>query len=1028
LLVPALWVIVAADGPPPPSVDFDREIRPILADRCYKCHGPDENERQAELRLDLPDAIFRPAESGRPAVVPGKPAESGLYRRISATRKGFLMPPPDSGKTLSVAEKELLRRWIEEGAPYQAHWSFVAPVRPPVPAVKARSWPRGTLDHFILARLESAGLRPWPEADRVTLIRRLNLDLTGLPPTPAEVDAFLADTAEDAYEAVVDRLLASPHFGERMALDWLDAARFADTHGYHLDSGRDMTSWRDWVIDAFNRNLAFDRFTIEQLAGDLLPDASRAQKIASGFHRNHMINYEGGAIPAEYQNAYIVDRVNTTGTVWLGLTIGCAQCHDHKFDPLTQREYYQLYAFFNNVAELGLDGKKGNAAPMLKLPTPEQQAELQSLDAKAARVEERLAGSWDELDTAQVAWEQAAANPEPVAWTILEPSDLFSSAGATLSKRDDRSIVADGKNADRDTYRVLAPAGLGAITALRVEALPDDSLAAGGPGRSAGGNMVLTEITLAVTTALDLEKQEPVKLAAASADYSQAKFPVAAAIDGKPETGWAIGPQYGKPHAAIFELERPREIGCCELLAITLDFQSTHAQHQLGRFRLSVSAAKDPRGTELPPANIARILKRCPEERTETEERTVQTFFRTKIAPEGKQLVAEIARLKAERDGLDAKLPTTMVMEELREPRETYILDRGQYDKRGEKVVAGVPACLPLLPEDDHGVPNRLALARWLVDPGHPLVGRVIVNRYWQMFFGTGIVKTVEDFGSQGELPSHPELLDWLAATFVAPGSGPAWDVKALVRRIVTSATYRQASTVAPALAARDPENRLLARGPRLRLPAEFLRDQALAVSGLLDGRIGGASVSPYQPPGLWEELTSRLDGANFSAQVYNPSHGPDLYRRSMYTFWKRTSPPPALATFDAPDRETCTVRRARTNTPLQALVLLNDPTYVEAARKLAERLMSEADSRDARITLAFRLATGRPPRATELRLLGDLFEASLSDFHARPQTALKLLQVGEAPRNERLDVTELAAWTMVASTVLNLDETVTRN
>ena len=834
-----------------PPIDFDREIRPILADRCFKCHGPDENERQAELRLDVHEAMLRPAESGRPAVVPGKPAESGLYRRISSTKKGFVMPPPDSGKKLSAAEKERLRRWIEEGAAYRAHWSFVPPARPPVPLVRDDGWPRGVIDHFILARLEAEGLRPAPEADRATLIRRLSLDLTGLPPTPAEVDAFLADSAPDAYEAVVDRLLNSPHCGERLALDWLDVARFADTHGYHLDSGRNMTRWRDWVIAAFNRNLPFDRFTVEQLAGDLLPDATLDQRIASGFHRNHMINYEGGAIPAEYQNAYVVDRVNTTGTVWLGLTIGCAQCHDHKFDPVSQREYYQLYAFFHNVAESGLDGKKGNAAPILKIITPVERQRLEQMRADIAALERRLESLSAELNAAQAVWETTALSAPP----------------------------PEGETA-RETFQ----------------------------------------------------------------------------------------------------------------------------------------------------AKVAKILERASGQRSRAELRELRSFYRLFVSPTSKPLSEELTRLQAEQARLEAQIPTTMVMEELAQPRDTFILERGQYDKLGEKVGPGVPASLPQL-AGDAGSPSRLTLARWLVAPGHPLVGRVTVNRYWQMIFGTGIVKSVEDFGAQGEQPSHPALLDWLAVTFVSPDAGQPWDVKALLRRIVTSATYRQASAVTAALAAKDPENRLLARGPRLRLQAEFLRDQALAISGLLDGRIGGASVSPYQPSGLWEELTSRLDGANFSAQVYNPSHGADLYRRTMYTFWKRTSPPPSLMTFDAPDRETCTVRRARTNTPLQALVLLNDPTYVEAARRFAERLMREISAgADARITQAFRLAIARAPKPAESRLLRELLEANRAAYRADPQAALKLLQVGEAPRDESLDASELAAWTIVASTILNLDETVTRN
>jgi hypothetical protein len=1026
-----------------PPVDFDREVRPILADRCFACHGPDENERQADLRLDLPEELRKPADSGRPAVVPGKPDESGLIRRINSTRKGFLMPPPESGKTLSPAEKDVLRRWVEEGAPYKVHWSFVAPDRPEVPGVTDSHWPRGPIDRFLLARLEAAGLHPAPEADRTTLIRRVTLDLTGLPPTPAEVDAFLADQSPDAYETLVDRLLASPRFGERMALDWLDAARFADTHGYHLDSGRDMTRWRAWVIDAFNRNMPFDQFTIEQLAGDLLPGATLAQKIASGFNRNHMINYEGGAIPAEYQTAYIVDRVNTTGTVWLGLTIGCAQCHDHKFDPISQREYYQLYAFYHNVAESGLDGKKGNAAPMLKLPTADQQARRDRLVQSIAALERRLAEPSTEFDAAQVAWEAAALGDLQVEWTVLDPSDLVSLGRATLRKRPDRSIVAEGENPAKDTYQVLAPVGLDRITAVRLEALPDDSLSQGGPGRSDNGNMILTEVRLALTTADDPAHRDPVAIKAASADFSQAGFPVAAALDGKSDTGWAIGPRYGKPHSAVFELERPLEIGCCELLAVTLEFQSSHPRHQLGRFRISAATAKDPRGTQRPPARLVKILERVPDERSDAEQADLRRFFRTKVSAEGQHLSARLAEQTAEQETLEARIPSTMVMEELPKPRETFILERGQYDQAGEKVGPDVPASLPSLFGDEdtesdtntnaaaNPPPNRLALAKWLMAPGHPLVSRVIVNRYWQMFFGTGIVKTAEDFGAQGELPSHPELLDWLAVSFSRPESGPPWDIKALVRRLVTSAAYRQASVVTPALLAVDPENRLLGRGPRLRLPAEFIRDQALAVSGLLDGRIGGNSVSPYQPAGLWEELASRLDGSKFTAQTYVQSHGSELYRRTMYTFWKRTSPPPALATFDAPDRETCTVRRARTNTPLQALVLLNDPTYVEAARKLAERLMTETPSAAgpaARISLAFRLALARPPRPAELAALRDYFDKQWSAYRADPAAAHRLLEVGESPRDGRLDAPELAAWTMVASTILNLDETMTKN
>jgi mono/diheme cytochrome c family protein len=779
------------------KISFDRQIRPILSENCFACHGPDDKTRKAKFRLDTKAGAFAPLRSGDSAIVPGKAAESELIRRVTQTEPSERMPPPKSGKQLTAAQIDLLRRWIDQGAAWSDHWAFVPPQRPPLPRITHSAGARNGIDYFIRARLEREGMKPAAEADRTTLIRRVTLDLTGLPPTPAEVDAFLNDADPAAYEKVVDRLLASPHFGERLALDWLDAARFADTHGYHIDAGRDMTRWRDWVIRAFNRNLPFDQFTIEQLAGDLLPQATLEQKIASGFNRNHMINFEGGAIPEEYHTAYIVDRVNTTGMVWLGLTINCAQCHDHKYDPITQKDYYQLFAFFNNVPEQGLDGSKGNAAPVLPIPSPGQKQLLEHLQA------------------------------------------------------------------------------------------------------------------------------------------------------------------------AIRDLE-PR----------------------------------------------------------------VGTFKATD--PEAKPLQDRLKKLKEELAALEKQIPTTMVMQEMPRPRDTFMLVRGQYDKKGEKVAANVPSFLPPLPA--HSPPNRLSLARWLVSPNQPLTARVIVNRYWQMCFGTGLVKTAEDFGSQGELPSHPELLDWLAVEFMNPSAAPAgsgsktpWDIKALVRLLVTSATYRQASAVSPAAFAKDPENRLLARGPRHRLQAEFIRDQALAISGLLNREIGGKSVFPYQPAGLWEELMSRADGKNWTAQTYAQDHGMDLYRRTMYTFWKRTCPPPTLATFDAPDRETCTVRRARTNTPLQALVLMNDPTYVEASRKMAERLMKEASTTEERIILAFRLATARKPTEREIGVLRRIFEAQLSEYRKNPNKAPKLLAVGEAKRNEKLDAAELAAWTVVASVILNLDETVTK-
>jgi mono/diheme cytochrome c family protein len=1014
----------------PAEIRFNRDVHRILSENCFACHGPDRNQRKADLRLDTRDGLFGKLEDITP-VVPGKPDQSEVVRRITHANPKKLMPPPKTGKTLTAAQIEILKKWIEQGAKWEGHWAFIAPVRPAAPQVKDAAWVRNPVDAFILARLEAEGLKPSPPADKATLIRRVTLDLTGLPPTPQELDAFLADSNPDAYEKVVDRLLASPRYGERMALDWLDASRFADTHGFHIDSARDMTKWREWVIDAFNHDMPFDRFTVEQLAGDMLPSATLAQRIASGFNRNHMINFEGGAIPEEYHNAYLVDRVNTTGTVWLGLTVGCAQCHDHKFDPVTQKEYYQFYAFFNNVPENGLDGKTGNAVPVLKVPGPDQQVELDKLAASIVAVEQKLKGPMPDVDAAQAQWEKAATGPEKKPqWVALDPSELKSAGGATLARQDDKSILASGTNPEVETYTVVARTEVKGVTALRLEALPDDTLAAKGPGRSENGNIVLTDLKLTLATAANPAAAQPAKFKSAGADYSQDKFEVAKAIDDRPQSGWGLFPQVGKPHEATFELEQP--IAATDggaVLTVTLSFQSPFARHQLGHFRLSVTSSPEPLGPAKLPDGIVKALAVALEQRTDQQKDELRTYYRYNVSAEARKLAEELAKRVKARADLDKTIPTTMVMQEMDKPRDTFLLVRGAYDARGEKVAMAVPAFLPPIPKGEPG--NRLGLAKWLVDPANPLTARVTVNRFWQTFFGTGLVKTAEDFGSQGEAPSHPDLLDWLAVEFRDPSTGSGrggWDVKAIVRLIVTSSAYRQSSVVTPQLLAKDPENRLLARGPRYRLPAELVRDQALAVSGLLDGRIGGASVFPYQPPGLWEELMSRSDGDNFTAQKYVQSHGADLYRRSMYTFWKRTSPPPSLSTFDAPDRETCTVRRGRTNTPLQALVLMNDPTYVEASRKLAERMMTEGGaSPDDRIAFAFRLATARKPTPEESGVLRKIFDKQLALYQANARAATDLLAVGESPKDEKLPVPELAAWTTVASTILNLDETVSK-
>ncbi len=1019
-------------------VDYNRQIRPILANNCLACHGFDSAERKANLRLDVRDSAVAAAESGEHAIVPGKPETSELISRINSTDDDLRMPPPETKKKLTDSEKALLKQWIAEGAKYQTHWAFTVPQRPALPEVKDKAWSRGEIDLFIAAKLDASDLKPSREAEKTTLIRRATLDLTGLPPTLAEVDVFLADQSPDAYERLVDRLLASPFHGERMAVDWLDASRFADTHGYHIDSGRDMTRWREYVIESFNRGLPWDQFTVEQLAGDLLPDTADPaenlrRKIASGFNRNNMINFEGGAIPQEYLNAYIVDRVNTTGTVFLGLTVGCTQCHDHKFDPLTQKDFYQLYAFFNTLPENGLDGSKGNAAPFMKAPRPGQDQLLAAIGSRVADLEKRLASPLPEVDAAQAKWDVSALEEAKQAWQFCEVSEVISKGGATLKKLPDGSYLAEGKNPDKETYevRLIVRPELKQITALRLEALPDDNLPMKGAGRSPNGNIVMSGVKIALRTNSKGEGEWlDLAIKAADADFSQKEYQIGGVLDADPANGWGIYPEVGKAHQAMFTLAEPLALDSPREIKVTLDFQSQFAHHQIGRFRLAVASAAKPQLADVLPAEVATALAAASDKRTDSQAAAVKKYYREKVSTEFAALSEQLAKLKKQQEDLEKSVPTVMVMQDMEKPRETFVLVRGAYDKPGDKVTPNIPSFLPPLPEG--ATRNRLALAKWLIDPQHPLMSRVTVNRYWQMFFGTGLVKTSEDFGTQGDLPTHPELLDWLAVEFsgqagILPHPG-TWDIKRLVRRMLTSSTYRQFSAVTPALTAKDPENRRLARGPRHRLQAEFIRDEALFLGGLLNRKIGGNSVSPYQPAGIWEELASRADGKNWTAQEYSQSHGEDLYRRTMYTYWKRTAPPPSLMTFDAPDRETCTVRRARTNTPLQALVLMNDPTYVEASRKFAERIMKEGgDSLEERLKFAFRSALSRAPSAAELAVLRGIHDKQLARFKATPDAAKRLLSVGESSRDESLDATELAAWSIVASALMNLDETLTK-
>jgi Protein of unknown function (DUF1549)/Protein of unknown function (DUF1553)/Concanavalin A-like lectin/glucanases superfamily/Planctomycete cytochrome C len=1063
-----------AHAPRTVPIDFDREVRPILSDNCFACHGPDENQRKSKLRFDTKEGAF-----AKPGVItPGDASKSRLYQRVSSKDQDMVMPPPSSEHKLTEKQIETIRRWIDEGARWDEHWAFIPPKRPEIPRVANAAWVRNPIDSFILARLEKEGLKPQPEADKTTLIRRVYLDLTGLPPTPVDVDAFLADKSAGAYEKVVDKLLASPHYGERMAMVWLDLARYADTHGYHIDSHRDMWPWRDWVIRAFNENKRFDQFTIEQLAGDLLPEATQDQKIATGFNRNHMINFEGGAIPEEYLNEYVIDRVETTATTWLGLTMGCARCHSHKYDPISQKEFYQFYAFFNSVPEIGLDGKTGNAAPILTLPTDEQKAEQQRLtrsvqdltDALSDKNVAPLKQEWEKTLFGRV----AVAPIEGITAHYELDGGLGDSSGHYRQGRTlngdptfgggmvSRAVSLDGQTmlsfgdagafdaGDQFTFALWMRPGIGKIGNFAFQKIEDEKTRRGYELIFEKSHLIdIQRWAAPLTVRLISNWPDNAIVVRTKESFNDNEWKhLALTYDG---SGRAAGLKvFLNGKLAEVEVEKDALNGPIKTGAeLIIGSKQTGRAYSggLDDMRFYSRALGDREIEDLAVHYpIRTILSGVGGKRTKEEEDRLREYFLTKVAPEEmRRQYAELKDVRKRKRALDKAILNTMVMMELGKPRDTFILARGDYRNKTEKVAPGVPAVLPPLQKDEKV--NRLALAKWLVDPNHPLTSRVAVNRFWQMYFGHGIVKTVEDFGAQGEPPVHPELLDWLATEFMNPtwrqGDGATgrengdpqsairnpqskgWDVKAMQKLIVTSATYRQSSRVTPELREKDPENRLLARGPRYRLQAETIRDNALAAGGLLNDEVGGHSVLPYQPPGLWEEMAF---GDGFSMQEYVQSHGKDLYRRSMYTFWKRTVPPAAMATFDAPDREKCVARRAVTNTPLQALVTLNDPTYVEAARAMAERTLREG-GRDARgrLVYVFRLALARKPSAQEAQVLRDLLSRQLTNYRGDRKAAIELLRVGESKVDDKIDQTELAAWTMVASAILNLDETITK-
>ncbi len=1035
----------------PEKIQFNRDIRPILSENCFHCHGQDAHHREAKLRLDEREDATRDRD-GFFIIAPGKPEESELIARLLSKDPDEQMPPPTSNKHVTPEQTALLRRWVAEGAAYEKHWAFVAPVRAPIPKIELpsaatvqhpKSKIQNPLDAFVLARLKAEKLAPSPAAAPETWLRRASFDLTGLPPTPAELDVFAADVkkrGEPAFADAVDRLLASPHFGERQTIEWLDAARYADTHGFNNDSSRTMWRWRDWVNDAFNANLPYDRFITEQIAGDLLPQPTLEQRIATGFARNHVISSEGGIIEEEYRVEYVADRVRTLSTAWLGLTMECAKCHDHKFDPVTQRDYYRLFAFFNQTSERGEDGRVANAVPMIPAPTraqqdtlAEQTRELAALDVQLAPA--RTAWQWRPADATRLEPVIAAARAKLAADpgvallpTETDPAGILGSAWRPDLAQPAAKLAATAFDFRAKSGLTLAfwlnpdadnPRDVALFSAINYIGSADD--ASYGRGREL--RLIAGEIELR------LSERFPA--------YAVVVRTVGAAIRPGQWRHVAVAYSGGKNAAGVRCFIDGQE-QLVHVLFDGLPGEPKQAEFLLGadnapagsRWRGALDEARSfPRALDAAAVRARFQSEALPYAAARAAAGTADAvtlgWLRDTLLADAeptRTLAARRTALHETHLALHRSLPTAMIMDELPEPRPTFVLDRGNYNAPGEPVTAGVPEALLSTPWPVGAPHNRLGLARWLTQPDHPLTARVVVNRFWAQLFGTGLVKTLEDFGYQSEWPSHPELLDTLARDFIDGG----WNTKALLKTIVLSATYRQSSATTPALTARDPENRLLARGPRVRLPAELIRDQALAVSGLLTPQIGGPSVYPYQPEKLYEGI---VVDAPYPSTKWGVSAGADLHRRSLYTFWKRTIPHPAMTTFDAPDREFCSVRRARTNTPLQALALWNEPGYLEAARQLGTRMVREGGTDDpARVAFAFRLATGRRPKPTETAVLTKTLAQLRSEFTANGSDAYAFVKIGASPMDPLLPPAELAAHTAIASMILSLDETITKN
>ena len=1011
----AVFVLfAAAQAPAAEPVSFSRDVLPILSDNCFSCHGPDEGHRKADLRLDTREGATADAIQ---AVVPGRPEASELIRRIVSTEEDEVMPPPKSHKPrLKPGQTELLRRWIAEGAAWGRHWALEKPVRPATPPGQH------PIDALVAARLRQEGLKPAAPAARVTQIRRLSFDLTGLPPTPAEMESFLHDAAPDAYARLVARLLASPHFGERMAMWWLDAARYADTDGFQADADRNNWPWRDWVVGAFNGNLPFDRFTIEQFAGDLLPNATPEQILATCFHRNHMTNGEGGRDPEESRVDYVIDRVNTVGTTWLGLTLGCTQCHSHKFDPISHADYYSLTAFFNSIDE---DGKAGTAAkPYLAYQSPLTARAIADAEKVVAERTPGEAQAKQEAAAPFVAW-LAARHAEVrggfSAWHVLTATALESTEGTQLAQEADGAVQASGPNPNQDDYRLIAAVNLPRVTGLKLEVLPHPSHSGGGLSRGKSGEFILTDIKVQVRRRGSSQVRD-VAVSSAVADVSKAQKDarsygdIKGVLDDDPRNGWTTqGSPPTASYFAVFALAEPVVLDADEELMFELRHRSTGGDANIGRFRLSASDQPGEAVRSLQPAPLEELARAQAVEpsdiATELRARLFAQFLEDHAPYRGPRSALDRAQRQLAEVKRAAGRLNVMVLAERAAPRETFVLERGVWDKHGARVTPDVPAAIAPWPD---GAPrNRLGLARWIVSPENPLTARVVVNHFWQMLFGAGLVRTPEDFGLQGERPVYPEILDWLAVEFMASG----WDVKHLLTVIVTSATYRQESATVAAALERDPLNRFLARGARFRLPSWMLRDAALRAAGLLNSTLGGPPVRPYQPEGVWEEM--------FMGRFrYEPSEGPAQYRRTLYAFWRRAVAPTFL--FDSAQRRVCEVGATRTNTPLQALTLLNDQTYLEASRALATQAWHAANEPAARLRLIFRRVLSREPEARELAVLEREVTRALAHYRAHPTDAAAFLRIGQHPPDASVPVPELAAYTLAASLTLNLDEALT--